>query len=115
MPRDYYDFPVYYISNRMSVVGPDVDVPWPTYSRFIDYELEWAAVIGKAGSQITKDKARDYIFGYSVFNDWSARDEQMKVMGVSLDLGPGQGKDFANGLGPYSSPPMRFPIRIDSR
>ena len=47
-----------------------------------------------------EDKARDYIFGYSVFNDWSARDEQMKVMGVSLNLGPGQGKDFANGLGP---------------
>ena len=100
VPRDYYDFPVYYISNRMSVSGPDVDVTWPTYSRYIDYELEWAAVIGKTGSQIGAATARDYIFGYSVFNDWSARDEQMKVMGVSLNLGPGQGKDFANGLGP---------------
>ncbi len=100
VPRDYYDFPVYYISNRLSVTGPDVDVTWPTYSRYIDYELEWAAVIGKTGSQISAAAARDYIFGYSVFNDWSARDEQMKVMGVSLNLGPGQGKDFANGLGP---------------
>jgi 2-keto-4-pentenoate hydratase/2-oxohepta-3-ene-1,7-dioic acid hydratase in catechol pathway len=100
VPRDYYDFPVYYISNRMSVSGPDVDVVWPTYSRYIDYELEWAAVIGKSGSQIAASNAREHIFGYSVFNDWSARDEQMKVMGVSLNLGPGQGKDFANGLGP---------------
>jgi 2-keto-4-pentenoate hydratase/2-oxohepta-3-ene-1,7-dioic acid hydratase in catechol pathway len=100
VPKDYYNFPVYYISNRMSVVGPEVDVTWPSYSRFIDYELEWCAVIGRAGSQIAKDKARDHIFGYSIFNDWSARDEQMKVMGVSINLGPGQGKDFANGLGP---------------
>ncbi len=100
VPRDYYDFPVYYISNRMSVTGPAVDVVWPSYSRYIDYELEWAAVIGKTGSKIAASRARDFIFGYSVFNDWSARDEQMKVMGASLNLGPGQGKDFANGLGP---------------
>jgi 2-keto-4-pentenoate hydratase/2-oxohepta-3-ene-1,7-dioic acid hydratase in catechol pathway len=114
VPRDYYDFPVYYISNRMSVIGPGVDVVWPSYSRYIDYELEWTAVIGKTGSQIAAGRARDYIFGYSVFNDWSARDEQMKVMGVSLNLGPGQGKDFANGLGPciVTADEIREPYRL---
>ncbi len=96
----YYDFPVYYITNRLSIVGPDADVTWPSYSHFIDYELEWAAVIGTKGSRISKSHARSHIFGYTIFNDWSARDEQMKVMGGSINLGPGQGKDFANGLGP---------------
>lgn len=98
--ESFYQYPVYYTCNRMSVVGPDVDVLWPAYSRYIDYELEWAAVIGKCGSQISKESARDFIFGYTIFNDWSARDEQMKAMGHALNIGPGQGKDFANGIGP---------------
>jgi len=96
----YYDFPVYYITNRLSIVGPETDVIWPSYSQFIDYELEWAAVIGTAGRKISKSDVKTHIFGYTIFNDWSARDEQMKVMGGSINLGPGQGKDFANGLGP---------------
>jgi 2-keto-4-pentenoate hydratase/2-oxohepta-3-ene-1,7-dioic acid hydratase in catechol pathway len=96
----YYDFPVYYITNRLSIVGPDTDVVWPAYSQFIDYELEWAAVIGTRGSRIARSDAKKHIFGYTIFNDWSARDEQMKVMGGAINLGPGQGKDFANGLGP---------------
>lgn len=96
----YYDFPLYYISNNLSVVGPDVDVAWPAYSRFIDYELEWAAVIGKRCEGADKLEARDCIFGYTIFNDWSARDEQMKVMGGPFHVGPGPSKDFANGLGP---------------
>lgn len=100
VPAGYYDFPVYYISNRMSVIGPDDDVAWPPFSSFIDYELEWAAVIGKEGRQITRNSARDYIFGYTILNDWSARDEQMKAMASPINLGPGSGKDFANTLGP---------------
>ena len=100
VPKGYYDFPVYYISNRLTVLGPDEDVQWPAFSQFIDYELEWAAVIGKTGSQISNARAREHIFGYTVFNDWSARDEQMKAMGGAVNLGPGPGKDFANTLGP---------------
>ena len=96
----FFDFPLYYIANAMAVVGPDVDVVWPAFSQFIDYELEWAAVIGRRVEGVSKDDPRDYIFGYSVFNDWSARDEQMKVMGGALNLGPSAGKDFANSLGP---------------
>ncbi len=100
VPPSYFDFPVYYISNRMAVYGPDVDIIWPTYSNHIDYELEWAAVIGTAGSQISAAQARQHIFGYTIFNDWSARDEQARAMGGALSIGPGGGKDFANGLGP---------------
>jgi 2-keto-4-pentenoate hydratase/2-oxohepta-3-ene-1,7-dioic acid hydratase in catechol pathway len=100
VPAAFYAFPLYYLSNSLSVVGPDADVQWPPYSRFIDYEMEWAAVIGSRCHQVSKEEAGQHIFGYTVFNDWSARDEQMKVMGSFLNLGPGAGKDFANSLGP---------------
>jgi len=100
VPPGYYDHPVYYTSNRMAVFGPDDDILWPSFSTFIDYELEWGVVIGKEGSQITRERAGEHIFGYTIFNDWSARDEQFKVMGGAVSLGPGVGKDFANSLGP---------------
>jgi 2-keto-4-pentenoate hydratase/2-oxohepta-3-ene-1,7-dioic acid hydratase in catechol pathway len=97
----YFDFPVYYISNRMAVAGPDVDIEWPPYSQTIDYEMEWAAVIGTECQGVAAGDARRHIFGYTVFNDWSARDEQMRAMrGSGINLGPGRGKDFRNGLGP---------------
>lgn len=101
LPKAYYEFPVYYISNRMAVVGPDVDVEWPPYSKTIDYEMEWAAVIGRECRGVGKADARRCIFGYTVFNDWSARDEQMRAMNASaINLGPARGKDFCNGVGP---------------
>lgn len=96
----YYEFPLYYISNSLSVVGPDAEITWPSFSRFIDYELEWAAVIGRHCRGVSKDDARACIFGYTIFNDWSARDEQMKVMNGPFHVGPGPSKDFANSLGP---------------
>lgn len=100
VPPGFYAFPLYYLSNSLSVVGPDADVVWPPFSQFIDYEMEWAAVIGTRCHQVKKADARSHIFGYTVFNDWSARDEQMKIMAAFLNLGPGAGKDFANSLGP---------------
>lgn len=101
LPKSFYDFPLYYISNRMSVVGPDVDVVWPPFSQTLDYEMEWAIVIGKECRGVTAAEAKGAIFGYTIFNDWSARDEQMKVMQTgALNLGPGAGKDFCNGVGP---------------
>ena len=100
VPKAFYEFPVYYLCNTLSVVGTGADIEWPPYSRFIDYELEWAAVIGLEGRRIARDQAARHIFGYTVFNDWSARDEQLKVMAGAINLGPGQGKDFCNGLGP---------------
>ena len=101
VPASYYEIPVYYLSNRMAVTGPEVDIIWPAYSSSIDYEMEWAAVIGRECRAAKRDTARDHIFGYTVFNDWSARDEQMRVMtGAPINLGPGAGKDFCNGFGP---------------
>lgn len=101
VPASFYEIPVYYLSNRMAVVGPEVDVVWPAYSHSIDYEMEWAVVIGNQCRAAMRETASDHIFGYTVFNDWSARDEQMRVMtGAPINLGPGAGKDFCNGFGP---------------
>ncbi len=100
VPKIWYERPSFYKPSRFAVCGTDQDVIWPAYSKTIDYELEFACVIGKAGRDIPKDKARGYIFGYTIFNDLSARDEQSQEMLSSL--GPGKGKDFdnANPIGP---------------
>jgi len=91
---------IYYNADHLAVSGPDDDIVWPSYSDWMDYELEWACVIGAGGADITPERARKHIFGYTIFNDWSARDVQLPVM--EANLGPGEGKDFArsNGLGP---------------
>lgn len=98
--RAWYERPVYYKSNRFSVVGHDAEVPIPSYCRRFDYELELGVVIGKAGANIPAARAREHIFGYTLFNDFSARDEQMREM--KGRLGPAKGKDFngGNAMGP---------------
>ena len=100
VPPIWYQMPVYYTASRMVVSGPQDDIVWPRYSQRLDYELELAAVIGKTGVDISTEQARDHIFGYTIFNDWSARDEQGRAM--SGRLGPGKGKEFdgANTFGP---------------
>lgn len=92
--------PIYYKANRFAVVGPDVDVTWPAYSKLMDYELELAAVIGKRGKNLRPEAVREHIFGFTIFNDLSARDQQMLEMPGML--GPTKSKDFdgANVLGP---------------
>jgi 2-keto-4-pentenoate hydratase/2-oxohepta-3-ene-1,7-dioic acid hydratase in catechol pathway len=100
VPKVWYERPSFYKPSRFAVCGTDQDVAWPAYSQTIDYELEFACVIGTAGRDIPKDKARAHIFGYTIFNDLSARDEQSQEM--LGNLGPGKGKDFdnSNPLGP---------------
>ncbi|WP_440771008.1 fumarylacetoacetate hydrolase family protein [Natronorubrum sp. DTA28] len=98
----WYELPVYYKGNADSVVAPGETVQWPAYSSIMDYELEIAAVIGKRGRDIAAEDAEEYIAGYTVFNDFSARDIQGEEM--KGRLGPAKGKDFANGLGPYVVP-----------
>lgn len=97
----YRQSPIYYITNRMIVSGPDEAVTWPRYSRVMDYELEYAIVIGTNARNVSAADARDHIFGYTIFNDFSARDQQ----GIDMQghLGPGKGKSFdgANALGPW--------------
>ncbi|WP_178915164.1 fumarylacetoacetate hydrolase family protein [Natronomonas gomsonensis] len=107
-PQVWYDTPVYYKGNPDSVVGPDETVAWPSHSEQLDYELEIAAVIGTEGSDIPAEDAAEYIAGYTVFNDFSARDTQMKEM--QGRLGPAKGKDFANAFGPYLVTPEDFEL-----
>jgi 2-keto-4-pentenoate hydratase/2-oxohepta-3-ene-1,7-dioic acid hydratase in catechol pathway len=93
--------PVWYISNRFSVVGHDATVRWPAYSRVMDFELEVAVVIGKGGTDIPAAKAHEHIFGYTIMNDFSARDQQRIEM--EGRLGPTKGKSFdtGNAIGPW--------------
>ncbi|MFC4542626.1 fumarylacetoacetate hydrolase family protein [Halosolutus amylolyticus] len=102
IPDVWYELPVCYKGNPDSVVAPGETIRWPDYSSLMDYELEIAAVIGKRGRDIAAADADEYIAGYTVFNDFSARDIQGREM--EGRLGPAKGKDFANGLGPYFVP-----------
>jgi 2-keto-4-pentenoate hydratase/2-oxohepta-3-ene-1,7-dioic acid hydratase in catechol pathway len=99
-PGAWYERPIFYHPNRFSVCGPDAEVPWPAYSERLDFELEFGCYIGRPGKDIPRERAREHIFGYTIFNDFSARDEQTKEM--AGQLGPGKGKDFdnANAMGP---------------
>jgi 2-keto-4-pentenoate hydratase/2-oxohepta-3-ene-1,7-dioic acid hydratase in catechol pathway len=99
-PPGFFAFPTYYICNSLSTIGPDDVVDWPSFSNFIDYELEFAAVIGREGRGIARADALGHIFGYTIFNDWSARDEQIKAMESGVGGVPSPGKDFANAFGP---------------
>jgi 2-keto-4-pentenoate hydratase/2-oxohepta-3-ene-1,7-dioic acid hydratase in catechol pathway len=98
-PEVWFEVPVCYKGNPDTVVGPGDTVEWPAYSDLWDYELELAAVVGKRGTDIDATEAEEYIAGYTVFNDFSARDTQGEEM--DANLGPAKGKDFANALGPY--------------
>ena len=97
----WYERPVYYKGNPFSVVGHDAEVHWPSYSRIIDYELEIGVVIGRGGRNVASAQALEHVFGYTVFNDFSARDAQYIEM--QGQLGPAKGKDFdtGNALGPW--------------
>jgi fumarylacetoacetate (FAA) hydrolase len=99
MIPEWYEIPVFYFSNTAALFGADEDVPYPRLSNELDFELEVAAVIGQAGSDISADDAPAYIAGYMVMNDWSARDLQRHEM--KMNLGPAKGKDFATSLGPW--------------
>lgn len=100
VPQVWYERPIFYHPNRLNVVGTGCDIEWPVFSQQMDFELEFGCFIGQPGRDIPKERAREHIFGYTIFNDVSARDEQMKEM--PGQLGPGKGKDFDTGnvLGP---------------
>ena len=100
VPATWYERPIFYHPNRLNVIGTDTDVVWPAYSTLMDFELEFGCYIGKSGRDIAASGARAHIFGYTIFNDFSARDEQTREM--PGQLGPGKGKDFdgGNAMGP---------------
>ena len=99
VPESWYRSPFCYFSNPGAVTGPGDEIPVPPGCRALDLELEVAAIIGRAGRNLRPEEAGDYISGYTVFNDWSARDLQTEEM--KLGLGICKGKDFANTLGPW--------------
>ncbi len=99
VPEAWYDAPTFYFTNPYAVIGAHDDVPVPPGSQVLDLELEVAAVIGRTGADLSPERAREHIAGYTILNDWSARDLQAREMQVSL--GPAKGKDTATTLGPW--------------
>ena len=98
IPPAWYEIPAYYKGPTTGFIGNDELVPWPYYTSKLDYELEFGVVIGKDGYNVKEEHALDHIFGYTIFNDISARDIQKKEMAVRL--GPAKGKDFCSIVGP---------------
>lgn len=101
LPEVYRKQPIYYITNRFSVRGPNTTVRWPRYSKVMDYEMEFGIITKNRAADIPATRAREHIFGFTIFNDFSARDVQSGEMkGL---LGPAKGKSFDGGnvLGPW--------------
>lgn len=100
-PRRWYRSPSYYKGNHLSVIGPHDDIVAPSYTQQLDYELELAVVIGKSGSDVAPIDVDDYVFGYTMLNDVSARD--MMARELISGMGPAKSKDFDTGnvLGPW--------------
>jgi fumarylacetoacetate (FAA) hydrolase len=96
VPQEWYEVPVFYFSNPAAIYGPGDQIPYPQGTQELDYELEVAAMIGAEGQ----------IGGFTIMNDWSARDLQRAEMRVGL--GPSKGKDFATSLGPVVVTPDEF-------
>jgi 2-keto-4-pentenoate hydratase/2-oxohepta-3-ene-1,7-dioic acid hydratase in catechol pathway len=109
MARPWYERPVYYKGNRMNVIGDGARVTIPRYTKAFDWELEFGIFLCKQGRDISKEKACDFIGGYTIFNDFSARDIQKREMGGRL--GPAKGKDFdgGNSIGPVLVTPDEIP------
>lgn len=102
VPEEWYVMPVGYKMNPYSVIGPEDPIIYPSYTQLLDYELEFAVVIGKKGKNIPKEKAYDFVFGYTIVNDVSARDVEYIEL-KAMPLGPLKSKDFdsATPMGPW--------------
>lgn len=100
IPDEWYEVPAFYRGMPDTVIGPDTTVPYPFYTQKLDHELELAAVIGKVGKNVPREEADSYIFGYTIWNDLSARDTQARELPVGM--GPSKAKDWdgSNVLGP---------------
>lgn len=121
--KEWYEMPIFYFTNHHGIYGPDDEIKRPEGETKMDIELEIACIIGKKGKDIKAEEAQDYIFGYTVFNDWTARAIQRREM--MIPLGPHKGKDFANAIGPcivtkdemeqYMGENGRFNLRMTSK
>ncbi|MDB9844018.1 fumarylacetoacetate hydrolase family protein [Porticoccaceae bacterium] len=110
IPDLWYKRPLYYKGNCDTVVGMDAEIDWPKYTEKLDYELEFGVYIGKTGRNIPAECATDYIAGYTIFNDISARDVLQEE--VTMLLGPSKGKDMDSGnvMGPCVVTPDEFDV-----
>jgi 2-keto-4-pentenoate hydratase/2-oxohepta-3-ene-1,7-dioic acid hydratase in catechol pathway len=98
VPDVMYELPVSYAGDPLSFIGPGQEIPWPSYTETLDYELELGIVIGKPGRDLHPDQALEHVLGLTILNDVSARDIQAKEMAGGL--GPSKGKHFACVTGP---------------
>jgi len=115
LPPVYRQQPIYYITNRFSVAGPRTIVKWPRYSKLMDYELELGCVTKGRASDISPANAHAHIFGFTIYNDFSARDAQrVEMLGR---LGPSKGKSFDGGnvIGPWIVTPDEIGDPYDLR
>src|SRR5438270_293337 len=98
--NEWYSVPAFYKGMPDTVIGPDEEIPWPAYTEKLDHELELAAIIGRKGKDIAKEDALSYVFGYTIWNDVSARDVQTRELPIGM--GPAKAKDWegSNVLGP---------------
>ena len=103
MHPDWFRIPIFYFSNPAAIYGHGSEIPYPRKTNELDFELEFAVIIAGTGSDIPSKDADRHIAGYTICNDWSARDLQREEMAMSL--GPAKGKDFATSFGPYMVTP----------
>jgi fumarylacetoacetate (FAA) hydrolase len=99
VPEAWYRLPIFYFGNVSEIRGPDEPVWSPATSFELDYELEVAALVDTPARDLPPDRAEEAIGGYTIFNDWSARDLQREE--TTVRLGPAKGKDFASSIGPW--------------
>ena len=99
VPEAWSRLPIFYFSNVSEIRGPDDPIWSPSASRELDYELEVAALVDTPAVDLSADRAEEAIGGYTIFNDWSARDLQRDE--TTVRLGPAKGKDFASSFGPW--------------
>ena len=111
MIKEFDDFPVYYYSSIDGIVGPGDTKVDDIFMKNLDFELEVAIIVSKKGINISSKEADDYIAGFMIMNDFSARHIQMKEM--KLNLGPAKGKDFATSIGPIILTPDELIDKIE--
>ena len=99
LDKGWYEIPVCYKGDPDTVIGPDEVILWPAFTDLLDYELEYGIYIGKEGKNIPRERAEEYIAGYTIFNDVSARDIQLQEM-LAGGVGPAKGKDTCSVMGP---------------
>ena len=111
MHPDWFKIPIFYFSNATAIYGHGAPIAYPKMTQELDFELEFAIIIANGGSNINHKDGDNYIAGYTICNDWSARDLQREEMAMSL--GPAKGKDFATSFGPFLVTPDELQNKWD--